>query len=90
MCIRDSISLPDEVQQELESLRLQGKDDEADAKRADALAAIEPKAQEILDSLAADGSNFDAVMAEKSEDCLLYTSYSMRLISPDNSVQQKS
>lgn len=62
------ISLPDEVQQELESLRLQGKDDEADAKRADALAAIEPKAQEILDSLAADGSNFDAVMAEKSED----------------------
>lgn len=62
------ISLPDEVQAELETLRSEGKDDEADAKRDEALAAIQPKAQEILDSLAADGSNFDAVMAEKSED----------------------
>ena len=53
---------------EIQTLRTEGNDEEADAKRAEALKGIEEEAQSVLKSLKSDGSNFDQVMKEKTDD----------------------
>lgn len=54
--------------QAISEKRSEGDDEEADNLRKEALKKIEAKAQAVLDSLEEDGSNFDEVMKEKSED----------------------
>lgn len=58
----------DEDMKKISELRGSGDDEGADKLRQEALKRIEGKAQEILDSLKKDGSNFDKVMKEKSQD----------------------
>ena len=62
------ISLDDEVQDEIEALRDEGKDDEADALRDEALQAIESEANEAYEKATAEGADFSAVLAEYTDD----------------------
>ena len=62
------ISLTDEQQEELSTLRSEDKNDEADAKREEYLAGIKAEADEVLGKISADHANFLDVMKENSDD----------------------
>ena len=62
------ISISEEDQTAIQEMETAGDEESAKARREEALAAIKDDAQAVLDSLEPDGSNFDTVMAEKSED----------------------
>ncbi len=62
------IGFDSETSSEIQTLRTEGNDEEADAKRTEALKGIQEEAESVLKSLKADGSNFDEVMKEKTDD----------------------
>lgn len=61
------ISMDDETKDAITTLRNEGKDEEADAKREEGLAVIKAKADEVLKK-AQDGEDFDKLIEEYGED----------------------
>ncbi len=61
------LSIPDETQAEISTLRSEGNDEQADAVRDEALAELKSLADEITQR-ARDGEDFDALIAEYGED----------------------
>lgn len=53
---------------EISTLRTAGSENEANAKRKEALSKIQQQAQQVRDQIVADGSNFDDIMAHNSDD----------------------
>ncbi|MEX1377578.1 MAG: peptidylprolyl isomerase [Eubacteriales bacterium] len=62
------IKLDDEALSEIQNLRYEGKDDEADLKYDEALAALKPKAEEILAKIDAGEITFKDAITEFGED----------------------
>lgn len=82
------IKIPDETLSEIQTL--EKSDNEEDLQKAEelydeAMAEIKPAAQAVLDSLEKDGSNFDEVMNEKSEDTGLSSAPDGYVVVPENS-----
>ncbi len=62
------IAMDDADATEISTLRAAGSEEEANAKREEALAKIQQQAQEVRDQIVPDGSNFDDIMAHNSDD----------------------
>ena len=62
------IGFDSQTSSEIQTLRADGDDEQADALREEALQEIQEEANNILHSLAADGSNFDEVMNANTDD----------------------
>jgi len=62
------IGLSQEDMDEIKALRSEGDNEGADALRADKLAGIKEKADEVLAMVTAEGADFDAILMEYSDD----------------------
>ena len=62
------VAIPEDIREQITDLRLEKKDEEADALRDQELAKIKTKAEEVYQKATAAGADFDAVLAEYGED----------------------